>query len=464
MEKKPKVILGADLGIRLDTITPNQREYLESQLTAKSIAWKNNPVTTVVGYYEQDGYLWVPRQFGLSQGFEPDLDIREPGLPQDLEFKATLDPARGQVNAVRDMVNYLRKNGGGILISPTGSGKTLQSYAIASHFNTSIGILVYAGHMVDNWIAQANLAFGLKPDQIGLVQQDECTLGKPITIIFIQSLLSRKYPEELYKQIGFIIVDETQRFGSTMWSKVIGQFPAMYRLSMTADKARKDGLDEVIKWNFGNVGHTVTKRTVVLTVTKIHVDVDYSFNSYKDWRQSALLGRDVGDSMRYDKQLAKDSRRNQEIVKLLLQARKIGRKIIVFSRLRDHLDSLKAMFDKQIKTQSNYPETISDFLVGGMKKAQREEAMKADIKFSTYAYARDALNDTSLDTMFFATPPGDPLQPAGRLRDKGSPDRHPLQLVDFHESNDYSTQKWFRRHKTYNQLGFTVKEFVKKPE
>lgn len=463
MTNKPSVILGADLGIRLDTITPEQRVQLEWLLTVNSRAWKDNPSVTVTGFNEEDGYLWVPRHFGLKYGFKPDRDDRVLGLPQDLDFKAKLDPARGQVEAVPAMVKFIRENSTGLLVAPTGCGKTLLSYAIGSHFNTSIGVFVYAGHMIDNWVKQADLAFGLKPEQIGIVQQDQCDLGKPVTIMFIQSLLSRKYPEELYRQIGFLVCDEVNRFGAAEWSKVLRQFPGHYRLGVSADPKRKDNLDDVIRWNLGRVGHTIDKITVKLTVMKIHAEVDYPFNSYKDWRQSARLGEEIGDPMRYDKKLAADTKRNQIIIDLLVDARRTGRRVIVFSRLREHLDTLKAMFDDAVKTQLSYPETVSDFLVGGMKKAQREAALLAHVKFSTYAYARDALNDTSLDTMFFATPPGDPLQPVGRLRDKGEADRHPLQLVEFHESNDFSLQKWFKRLKVYKQLGFNVKEFSRKP-
>ena len=872
MTEKPSIILGADLGIRLDTISQDQRTSLEWLLTAKSKAWKDDPdnETVVNGAYEDDGYLWVPRQFGLSQGFEPVQDNRIPGLTQDLEFKAKLDPARGQIEAVPEMVKYLRKNGSGLLVAPTGCGKTLLSYAIGSHFRTSIGVFVYARHMVRNWRRQAKLAFGLEPEDIGIVKQKRCDLGKPVTLMYIQSLLSRRYPDELYNQFGFLCADEcvtgetlittnkgkipikdfslhapnhvlsfnlvlhkwemqrikrwvkrspkkirtittsqgqtlrcsknhpvmtvnkgwveakdlkvgmrllspvdvvaelnlrsktqkgdhadtykgiilpqlnslknnvgsedwslkqmlrtvtvaveselnsgqtlrqnvlkhhnglniltdmevarlndcqsvrrltdystehfsgivvshakihqvvirlfhllmafvknhgqnlnqldykkldlqqkhekmmdseinqssdvryriqrsyrfinysgnlkllresgsyksqkraspggiwmmdqsqeaefhyTQRdshykktkllqnsyeawasipesnsqtegtiildyesktqssgsegsentqhqewntsfptilkiedgllyedtydleieenhnfvangilvhncnrYGAEKWNQAIRQFPAAYRLGVSADPHRKDGLDNVIRWNLGDVGYVIDKHTVSLTVMKIHADVDYSFNAYKDWKRSAMLGMDVGDALRYDKQLAKDYRRNQIIMNLLLQARKIGRRVIVFSRLRDHLDTLKAMFDEKVKAQVSYPETVSAYLVGGMSEKQEDIAFEADVKFSTYAYARDALDDTSLDTMFFATPPGDPLQPAGRLRDKGSTERHPLQLVDFHESNDYSLQKWFWRLKVYDQLGFTVKEFVRKPE
>lgn len=468
MIPKPKIILGSDLGIRLDTLDRAKRTQLEWLLTANPKAWKedpDNPPATVEGFHEHDGYLWVPRQFGLQMGYVPERDDRSPGSPYEFAFKARLDPNRGQTEAVPAMAAYIRKHGSGLLVAPTGCGKTLLSYAVGSRFNTCIGVFIYAGHMLDNWIQQAELAFGLKPEDIGIVQQDRCDLGKPITIMSIQSLLARRYPDELYNQIGFLVCDEVNRFGAAEWNKCIRQFPGMYRLGVSADPSRKDGLERVISWNLGSIGYTIKKITVQMTVIGMHIETDYPPNSYKDWKKSEEKDEFVGDPMRYDKKLANDMGRNRVIVELLIDARRKNRRIIVFSRLRDHLTTLKTMLDVELEKlkETDYPATQTAFLVGGMKKQAREDALKADIKFSTYSFARDALNDTSLDTEIFATPPGDPLQPAGRLRDKGAKDRNPLMLVDLFESNDYSKNRWERRRGFYEKCAFTVKLHKKKP-
>lgn len=458
MVEKPRIILGADFGLRLDTLSSDERNSIERTLTAISIPYKNNEEPIIVnGAYEDNGYLWIPRQYGMDSGYLSDRDDRVTGLFQNLTFKAKLDPARGQIDAVSEMVRYIKQHGDGLLVAPTGAGKTLLSYAIGSEFKTSLGVFIYAGHMLDNWIEQAYLAFGLKPEDIGIVQQDRCDLGKPITIFSIQSLLSRRYDDAIYKQIGFFIGDEINRFGSYEWGKVVRQFPGMYRLGVSADPNRKDGLDKVINWNFGHIAYTITLMTVKLTVTGLQINVDYPFNSYKDWLKSETLGHDVGDPMRYDKQLAKDARRNEVIIRSIVKARRAGRNIIVFSRFRDHLDDLKSRFDEAVSkiTDYDFPKTRSAYLVGGMKKKVREESMLCDVKFSTYAFARDALNDTSLDTGFFTTPPGNPLQPAGRLRDKG-PTKKQLKIIDIYEANDYSFQKWLRRKQTYDRLGYTI--------
>jgi len=452
--------LHADYGISLNRLTQQQKEDIKKQLTLEAQAWKDNPGFTVCSYHEDDKYLWVPRAFG-KQLNQPYTDTTVTGIPQKFNFIATLDESRGQTAAVKSMEQYLQQQFGGVLIAGTGFGKTLVSYAIASKFNTSIGVFIYAGHMFDNWIKEAEKALGIKQEDIGIVQQDKCILNKPITLMSIQSLLSRKYPDELYNQFGFIINDETQRFGSEKWSTVWRQFPAKYRLAVTADINRKDGLTNIIKWNLGEIGHTVQKKTAKLLVCGINTNIDYPYNSYKSWTPDAW-GNYPPDPLKYDKKLAKDGKRNKIIVEELVKARQPGkRRILVFSRLRNHLDTLKLMFENEIAKIKDYPQTKVELMVGGQKKATRDTAVAGDVIFTTFSYARDALNITSLDTEFFATPPGDPLQPAGRLRDKGDANRERLLLVDFYENNEYSNKKWERREAFYRSKDHEIKKFTR---
>jgi hypothetical protein len=71
--------------------------------------------------------------------------------------------------------------------------------------------------------------------------------------------------------------------------------------------------------------------------------------------------------------------------------------------------------------------------------------------------AREALNIPKLDTMFFGTPPGNALQPIGRLREKSEGhDRKPLLIIDCYESTDYSVRKFRRRSGQYDTLGLPV--------
>jgi len=344
---------------------------------------------------------------------------------------------------------------------------TILGYSIAARFNTSIGVLVYNGHMVDNWVQTANQVFGLSKSDVGIVQGDQCDLGKPITVMMIQSLLARNYPQELFNQIGFLITDESPRFAAPSWNEVMRLFPARYRLSLSADPQRDDGLGKLVEWHLGKVGHTVTMQTAKPAVVQILYKTNYEPRKFVDWDRSR--GANMPNPMRYDKLLQADKGRNSFIVGELVKARAAGRRILIFSRFKKHLSTLAEAFEhewdpgvlQRLAEGTESPTTPRattkiTMLVGGLNDIKREDAMTGDVIFTTYAFARDALNLPTIDTLVFATPPGKPLQPIGRLRDKGSADRKPLLALDIHEQPEYSRNKARRRVETYEALNLKV--------
>lgn len=475
---KPTYRLLGNLGILDAKLRPDIRDSFKKDLHLKSRPWRDNPPIHVRAYRTADDYFWIPRFFldgAIETGKLGKKSIKfewTDGDPQDLDLHITLEQARGQPVAVNKMEKHLRKHSGGILVAPTGCGKTILGYAIGHRFKTSIGVLVYNGHMLDNWISTAKLVFGLEDDEIGVVQSERCDLGKPVTIMMVQSLLSRAYPKELYDQIGFIVADEVNRYGAPQWNEVVRLFPARYRLGLSADPSRTDGLDALIEWHFGDVGHTITMAAAKPDVVQIHYNTNYNpvryCSSVRKTKTGKVKYKDP-NPVRYDKALESDKGRNKMIVEELVKARLTGRRILLFSRFRKHLNELKEAFDKawtpnvldslaDTDSASNrlaIP-TKSTLLVGGLKASRLEEAMDGDVIFSTYSFARDALNLPTLDTLVFATPPGNPLQPVGRLRDKGSPDRRSLLVLDIFESGDYPTKKAKRRCDTYSSLGIKV--------
>jgi len=462
------------MGLRLDTLQHEHIEWLKGRLTVSSKPYKNQEPIVVESFEQDEHYLWVPRYFD-HLNFWPKIKAWEwaaPPLDYPLHQLMTPDPKRKQPEAIDTLEEHLRKHSGCIGVMPTGLGKTLVALSVARRFKTPIGIFIYAGHMIDNWYEHASSVLGVPAEDVGLVKEGRCDLGKPITVISIQTVMCRELPERLFKQIGFIIADEIHHFGSKIWGKVVNSFPARYRLGISADPTRPDGLDPVVRWNFGKVGYSLHTRPTgeLPTVYLTRFPSNYTKRKYHDWEQGpgGKWEMTTPNAMKYDKLLMRDKPRNEWIVGKLIEARLKGRRIMVFSRLRDHLDALYNEFlsrwKKALLGVSDVPERISktttSLLRGGIKDRDRPKAMIADVIFTTFGYSREALNATHLDTMIFATPPGNPLQPAGRLRDKGDEDRKSLLILDPFEMNEYSFDKAMRRRSAYGQLGLTVKRIA----
>lgn len=477
-EELPVYRLRGYLGIRHKKLRVAVQLDLQEKLTLQMRSWTDAPAVEVQAFYKEDSYFWLPRFYfpeAIKKGKLGKHDIKfewTNGTPTNLPFNAILDSTRGQPMAVDRMVEHLKEYSGGMLLADTGCGKTILGYAIGQRLNTTIGILVYNSHMVKNWVETAKWLFGLSDDDIGIVQRDRCDIGRPVTIMMVQSLLSsRAYPEELYDQFGYICADEVSRFGAPQWNEVMRLFSARYRIGLSADPTRDDGLDKLVQWHFGEIAHKVVMSKLKPDVIQVLYNKTYPEYLYTDKWKLTRWGKPMPNPLKYDKMLAADDARNDWLVGELVKMRLQGRKILVFSRLRDHLVDLKQKFE----ARSNVLDTIvvgaeadSDdpvyfdittkvtMLVGGLKGNKLDEAMNGDVIFCTYAFGRDAMNIPHIDTELFATPPGKPLQPIGRLRDKGPANRRPLMAVDPYEAVPYSMRKALRRVDTYDNLGIKV--------
>jgi len=466
-------IMRGEVGLLMSEINPQQIQFLRNRLTLQTKPFMGDP-ETVHCFEERAGRIWMPRHF--AQGHVWNLvDTWEwtEGEPFKFQELGTLDPERGQDKSLPAMIAHLKVHKSGVLVSPTGTGKTLLACRIGANFGRFIGWFAYAGHMVDNAVEHAKSVLGLSDDQIGLVQEDRCDLGRPFTVMMIQSLLARRYPDELYEQMGFIISDEVHRYGAAQWRKVIAQFPAKFRLGVSADPERTDGLGPLIDWTFGRVGH-VAKRirnedVKPPSVVGIKWDKRYADEAYCSWVKDDNGEWSPGDPhpTKYDKVLAKDLERSEMLAVEIVNAAVKDRALLVFSKLTAHLKTLRKLTNIELESRGIIPSTsllISSKKKGDARKKEREAALKAQVIFTTFAMARDALNVPKLDTMFFATPPGNALQPIGRLREKSEDhDRKPLLVVDCYENVAFAIRKFRRRVGQYQTLGLPVTTVQRRP-
>lgn len=471
-----------DIAIPLTRLDQVSLDLLRQQST-RQVTHYNGDVEQVVGLRLDTTHAYLPRYF------QPDIywpQVGEwawtEGRQFDFTLRARLDPDRGQPTSFERMTEHLRARSGGVLVAPTGTGKTIMGYSIASAFNRFIGVPVYVGHMMDNWVEHAAKVLGLSEDQIGVVQGDRCDLGRPVTVMMIQSLLARRYPDELYEQIGFMVCDEVHRYGAEVWRTVVAQFPARYRLGLSANPSRKDGLTDFVTWTFGDIGHRAprirTAQAQPPTCYVLQTDREYKYESYCKWERTED-GYRPGEPLpqKYDKQLAKDQARNLAFAREIVNGLKAGRQIIVLSTLVDHLATVRELTWKLLeeihpveRIVKNVPYGSGkgfyrlDTLAANLKKPElRARVFDADVIFATYTMGRDALNLPKLDTAVFLTPPGDPLQPVGRLREKVEGiERKPLLVLMGAERTKFSQDK-LRKHKTaFQGLGIKVVELQRR--
>ena len=472
-----------ELGIPLSSLTPQQLTQIEQILTRQKRQWDEDKAPEqVVCTSFTEHHLWVPRHANTNRWSQVQSWEWAQGDPYPFQVQIPLDPERGQTVSVPRMVDYLKRHSGGILVAPTGTGKTLCALAIGAHFQRHIGVLIYVGHMQDNWAQHAQKVLGLRDDQIGVYQEDRCDLGRPVTLISLQTVLARGVPQALQKQIGFICLDEVHRHGATRFRDAAAQFPARYRLGLSADPVRKDGLQDVVNWTVGHVGHTAPRiRTEEVKAPDVTM-VYFPGVSYAEMRfhrfERGPTGWTMGDpdTGKYDSLLARDHVRTASIAMDIADACAKGRQILVLSSRVEHLEKLRALVRRRLDPVHPvlrlaralpYPPghkhvQLATLAADMAPEARQEVQERADVIFATFVMARDALNVPRLDTLFFATPPGSPLQPIGRLREKAEGiERQPLMVVDYSESGVWPGERAKYRRNAFIRLGCSITEHTR---
>jgi DNA repair protein RadD len=127
-----------------------------------------------------------------------------------------------------------------LLVSPTGSGKTIMGTALlGAHWRSGSRVLVVAHRR--ELILQT--AAKLRQSSIGAANVGVIMPGQPdtpsraIQVGSIQTMLSQGFPHN----IGLLVLDEAHHYPADEWGKVYERYPDAKVLGLTATPVRRDG-------------------------------------------------------------------------------------------------------------------------------------------------------------------------------------------------------------------------------
>lgn len=352
-------------------------------------------------------------------------DLRLPGL--DYTFTSSFIPRNTeQTRCINEVVSLLNLANSFVFEAPTGFGKTWCAADIIAKVGKKTVIVVTKEDILDQWVAAfeklLNLKLG-KGNGIGVIKGDKVdTVNQGVVIAMVQSLAKEaRYPEHIFRDFGLAIWDECHRIGADFFSQSCYRLPALLRLGISATPDRKDGREEVIEAHIGPV-MVVTKATtmtprvitqdspwqiplvrVIGSDGKVVVDCNGKY-------EMAQLPHTAGRCGHIVKMLSNNFKRNKVIANFVGQSYKAGRKVIVQSDRKDHLEVLASLI-----SSSGVPPSKITYYVGGLTSAQREKAKEGAVLMATYQMTAEATDIPDLDTLVMATPKSDVRQIVGRI-------------------------------------------------
>ena len=401
----------------------------------------------VVPFYAkgQDA-IWLPR------GLWPQVYRLTGATIQDrrLRFQQTNYGWRGQLreDQAKLQAQVMGKQGG-ILVCPTGYGKTPLGLSILAAWGQPTLILVNREQIALQWMRAIRTFLQVPGRYVDQVGEGKAYTGGRIVVAMVQSLhKDSRTVERLTQRMGAVIVDEGDGVPAFSIANVVTRFPGVFRLSMTATPRRTDGLEGLM---FALMGPGYTEmsydeafRLGVIVRPKVHLIA------------SPLKVDDTPDWATLQRARAEDTERNALVCQLAAHLFQQGRKILMPLDLKDHGERVAQMLRQFFRVPAYNVD--GEDPISYRDRIAREMGQGKCVMIAT-SLADRGLDVPTCDAMILAAPGrSEPrvIQQAGRVvrTAPGKRDAHIYDICDVHTPT-LKAQIGSRLH-AYREHGFEI--------
>ena len=336
----------------------------------------------------------------------------------------------------------------GVIVAPSGSGKTIFGLEIIVRRKLPALILVHRKQLLDQWVERIQSFLEIPKKDIGQYYAVKKKSGENITVAMMQTLVRIGNLTQLQNQFGTVIVDECHHIPAKTFREVVSQLNPKYIYGLTATPKRKHNDESLIYAFIGDIivemeGYPEMsepgpvkpfKTDIIIRETNLEIPFKFTTDNFQ------LL----------TKLVSFDTNRNQIIVKDIVEQISLGRKILLLSERRDHLEILNLYLKGQCETivisgeDSNVKRTIK------LKQIQNGHYQ---IILSTGQFFGEGLDIPNIDCLIIAFPfsfESKLIQYIGRLRGK---DKQKT-IIDYEDKKIAFLERQFKqRFRIYKKMG-----------
>jgi superfamily II DNA or RNA helicase len=367
-------------------------------------------------YQEDSRFIAVPRYYGLKYHGKPEYNMNKKRKEAKFSFSSSLRAYQRPV--IKIILKGIKKKGGGILSVKCGWGKTIGAIYCAHKLEKKTLVIVHKTFLLNQWVERIKEFTNAR---IGTIQGKTIDIkDKDIVIGMLQSISMKDYPQEIFNEFGLVIIDETHRIGSLIYSRALPKISTTYMLGLSATPEREDGLSKVFKWSIGDILFQdvdyENKEVIVKT---------YFYNSGEFNRKYNKMGG--MDNAGMITQFTESSERNKFMVNLIPALIQDNRKVLILSERVDHVKDLQFRIDSlNICT--------TGLLIGlkGKKMPPNylDEVNAKDVILGTYRMISEGYDNNRLNTLILATPMKKVQQSIGRILRKAGDSPLIIDVVD----------------------------------
>ncbi|MHA1589675.1 MAG: DEAD/DEAH box helicase [Candidatus Njordarchaeales archaeon] len=327
----------------------------------------------------------------LLLGYEIVSDIREnfslsDSIAQKISRKYELRDYQKQA------VDYLAKNNWmGVIVLPTGAGKTLIGIEVLRRLSVRTLIVVPTLDLMNQWLSKLVDMLSIPKTMIGLYGGGKYQI-KEVTIVTYASAHKKEFLERALDYFGLVIFDEAHHLAGELNKEIAKRLVAPYRIGLTATPGEKVKMLEAL---IGPIIRIASFRDLAakgylaeFDFERIYVKLtEEEAKRYKELMRIYLdyiskIG--VEDEIERFRELVKRSAKDKDARKALLArieakdiALKAERKLAVLEELlRKHKDEKVIIFTRHVDA-AKYISTIFGipYVTGDMDKKKRKEIL-----------------------------------------------------------------------------------------
>ncbi|MHA7943662.1 DEAD/DEAH box helicase [Formosa sp. 3Alg 14/1] len=233
-------------------------------------------------------------------------------------------------------------------MAPPGSGKTIIGLKIIEQKQQPALILTHRKQIADQWMDRIETFFCIPKREIGKIGQGKMKIGKQVTVALIQTLAkkfsNKNDAEKLATAFGTVIIDECHHIPAKSFREVVHQLAPYYQYGLTATPFRKNNDEKLLFVYLGTIISEIKpqeiehykKARVVIRETNLNVP----FNSKTDHFETL------------SKILIYDSERNKLILKDVQNELNTGRKAVIITERKEHIQTLYQYLKNQYEVIS----------------------------------------------------------------------------------------------------------------
>ncbi|MBF0423131.1 MAG: DEAD/DEAH box helicase family protein [Magnetococcales bacterium] len=329
----------------------------------------------------------------------------------------------------------------GVVVSPTGSGKTMTAMEIIRRRGQKAVVLVHNRQLLKQWRQEIKKRMGL---EAGIIGDGQWVAGSHVTVAMLQTLGANPgRTQHFAADVGLILADECHHSPADSFAVVIGMFPAKYRYGFTATPERKDGLGGMIHRLLGDTVATVEPREV-LAVGGIVPAKILAVNTGLEYQS---IDPDSHGWTDFVDALATDAARNRLIVEAANHLSR-SKNVLVLTERVQHAETLAKLLPGSI-------------LVHGKRKSDLVRATEVAITVGTKGLLGEGIDISIWSALVMASPMSGKTpvrQAVGRVI-RPAPGKTEGVVVDFVDSHPFAFGSWRKRRIAYQESRWPIQDW-----